>query len=491
MDHFEQIKRVIPTDNIGLLKDMATQVIADSARLEGSIAPETAENLGEQLRLLNSYHSNRIEGHKTGILDIRKALDGTFRPEDHGRYNQQLCAAHVRTEKKMMELVKGNELNPFDTVFLPLLHKHFYNELPPEHQHCHTNGGFTKHKVMPGQFRDKVVSVDGIHQLGPDAEFVPELYTKILHLYSPNNNHGDDRLLAILSSHHRLTWLHPFRDGNGRMTRLHTTAAMAYIGVNQCNLWSLSRAFSREKQNQFAYQVNLQDADSFTDESLADFIMFCLDQCLDQIQFIGRLLNITTMENRIEHYFTKKLPEMSHYMEDAKDLSHTLKNPNITRLMCSIFRSGKISRGEAYEILGVKRKRGGELIKPLIKHGLLLPSSERGPLLFGFPEKAMPEYFQYLYKPSLMFDSDDVSEGMIVKDNNEIKIALKDGFLRRIGPWNDIFQQLLGKKITGEAVLLLTKAIPYTPIIDALYDILNEANKITEKDENPDKKFKP
>ena len=50
---------------IGPLKDMATEVATASAGLEKSIAGVTARTLGERLRLINSYYSNLIEGHKT------------------------------------------------------------------------------------------------------------------------------------------------------------------------------------------------------------------------------------------------------------------------------------------------------------------------------------------------------------------------------------------------------------------------------------------
>ena len=471
MKYFDEIRHVIPRDGIGKLKDLAVQVASESARLEGSVAPDTAKGLGEQLRLLNSYHSNRIEGHKTGILDIRKALNGEFKPGDHGRYNQQLCAAHVVTERYMMDLLRSNELDPFDSSFLPSLHKHFYSELPLEHQYCHSDGGFTNYRVMPGEFRDKLVSVDGAHQLGPEADDVPVLYEEIIQHYIPEKYHGDEKLIAILSSHHRLTWLHPFRDGNGRMVRLHTTAAMANIGINRSNLWSLSRGISRDTKNHFSYEMNLQDADSFTDESLSDFILFCLEQCLDQIQFIGKLLNVTTIEDRIDRYFNHKLPRMS----SLNELQSVLNNGNIARLMSVIFRSGRVSRGEAYSILGVQRKRGGEIIKPLLKNGLLRTESERGPLLFGFPEEAMPEYFPFLYKPSLMVDAEDAMEGILVRDGEDVKIALKDGSLQTIGPWNESFQQLLGKELTQDIIWAIVQNAPFGNIISKLYDIITKS----------------
>jgi hypothetical protein len=246
------------------------------------------------------------------------------------------------------------------------------------------------------------------------------------------------------------------------MVRLHTTAAMASIGVNHCNLWSLSRGFSREKINLFNYQMNLQDADNFTDESLADFVRFCLEQCLDQISFISRLLDITTIESRIEQYLKNKLPQIASIFPGGDELAKVLKREGVIRLLWIVFRSGKMRRGDAYELLGVQRKRGGEIIKLLLKHELLRSTSDRGPLLFGFPEEAMPDYFPYLYKPSLMVDPGETAQGVIVKDGDEIKVAMEDGSLRTIGAWSPSMDYMLGKQADPEIVWRLIRVQPYT-----------------------------
>ena len=57
---------------------MAQEITAASAVLEGKVATDTATALGGQLRLINSYYSNLIEGHKTNIPDIEMALRKEF-----------------------------------------------------------------------------------------------------------------------------------------------------------------------------------------------------------------------------------------------------------------------------------------------------------------------------------------------------------------------------------------------------------------------------
>lgn len=454
MRHLEHLKKVLPSYGIGPLKDAASRVMSESARLEGSVAPETARGLGEQLRLLNAYHSNLIEGVKTGILEIRKALKGQYSPGDAQRYAQELCVAHVHTERMVMERIAAGEADPFAPEFLPWLHTTFYSQLPPEHQFCHSGNGFTEHPVMLGTFRDLPVTVDGENQLGPDAEDVPELFRSLLSLYSPQNHYGDERLLAILSLHHRLAWLHPFRDGNGRMVRLHTTAAMAHAGINTAGLWSLSRGLSRNKNE---YYIHLRFADEFetsrADEHLSDFIELCLEQCLDQIQFVGKLLDLTTFEGRVEAYL-KNLQRRAKALGDEK-LLKVAGRPGLTSLLRETFRNGTITRSRAYAILGVQRKTGAEVLKTLIDKGLLVKGkSQKAPLTCGFPEDAMPTYFPYLFKPSVMRDVEantvvhtEPVEGLLLREGDKAKIATGSGDLLEIGRWQESFTSLLGQRV--------------------------------------------
>lgn len=455
MGTLDHLKKVLPQFDIGRLKDMASQVMTESARLEGSMAVETATTLGDQLRLLNSYHSNLIEGHKTGILDIRKALEGEYSADVEKRYAQELCAAHVVTEREALAQVVAGNADPFALDFLLNLHERFYSQLPPEHQFTHEAGGFADVPVRAGVLRDCFVIVDGNKQLGPAPEDVPEYLEAVLPLYSSMNHHGDEKLLAVLSLHHRLAWIHPFRDGNGRMVRLQTAAAMAQIGINRSGLWSLSRGLSRNKDE---YYVNLRFVDEFdaprADENLSDFIMLCLEQCLDQIQFVSGLLDLNKMEARIESYLVNDLLLRARILGD-KDLASAFDRPSLPSVLHEAFRNGTISRPRIFDLLGVKRKRGTEIIYHLVAQGLLVRgATQKSPFKFGFPEDAMPTYFPYLYKPSIMRDVEDNRvvytapvHGTLLRSGDRAMVARADGTVSEIGPWRPSYAPHLAKRV--------------------------------------------
>ena len=398
-DPLYSLSPVLPgKENMGPLKDMAQAIITASAGLEGRVARETAVALGDRLRLVNSYYSNLIEGHKTSISDIESALHKVFSHNPDKKYAQELCAAHVETERRFVQLVEAQkDRNICDQELLSDIHAAFYANLPDEHLYTHSGGGFTKHSVHPGVIRDVSVSVDGRSPHGPDHRDLPALLKTFANAYDPHHFHGDERLIAMAASHHRLTWLHPFRDGNGRVARLFSGLYLAGAGVNRNNLWSLSRGLSRRKE-QYMFELWATDSPStekgahhFDDDLLADFCRFFFEVCLDQIRFMEDLLRLDEIESRIDWYVEMR----------AKDPKKPLKVP-AGRLLRAVFMRGAVPRGMVAEILNMSARNARRIVSDLLKDNLLYSPSHRAPLTIGLPIHVLPYYFPSLYDPSVI-----------------------------------------------------------------------------------------
>ena len=395
----------LPTEQLGRLKDLAQEVVIAAATLEGRIAKETAQALGDRLRFINSYHSNLIEGHKTTILDIEAALNKDYSEDAHRRYIQELCAAHVKTERAMMQgLLSTPPDNPCGIDFVGRIHRTFYEQLPPRHQFTHDRDGFTNFSVLPGQLRDGAVSLDGgVTTHGPDARQLPRIYEAFSQLYDPGRFHGDERLIAAAASHHRLVWLHPFRDGNGRVGRLFSGLYLAHIGINRGNLWSLSRGFSRDKQ---WYMTNLQSADSpdekgkgFDQAYFADYCLYFLEVCLDQITFMDRILALNRIDARIDGYMRDR--------DKSRGALNPL-DPRAGRLLKALFLQGTVPRGEARSIMGMdhqSERHARRIVSQLVQEGLACSTSHRAPLSIGFPTQVLRYYFPDLIGPEVLGES--------------------------------------------------------------------------------------
>jgi Fic family protein len=325
-------------------------------------------------------------------------LQKNFSENPEKQLAQELCAAHVETEKQFMFKIDTNkQTNLCDPRFLSDLHAAFYAHLPREHQYTHTHEGFTKVSVKPGEFRDVNVSVDGRSFHGPDHSHLPVLIDAFARCYDPDRFHGDERLIAMAASHHRLTWLHPFRDGNGRTARLFSGIYLARIGINRTNLWSLSRGLSRDKKR---YMFELWTTDSpgddqsefyFDDELLVSFCEFFFEICIDQIRFMDSLLKIGQIDSRIDWYVETRA-------KDRRKPLHTASS----KLLRAVFMRGALPRGEAAGILNMSDRNARRIVSTLLQKGLLQSPTHRAPLTIGLPVKVLPYYFPDLYEPAII-----------------------------------------------------------------------------------------
>jgi Fic family protein len=300
------------------------------------------------------------------------------------------------------------EENPPDNIcgfdYLGSIHRRFYEHLPEHHRFTHHSGGFSGIHVHPGQMRDANVSVDQgqtIH--GPDVKELPQKLAEFADLYNPSNFHGDEKLIATAAAHHRLTWLHPFRDGNGRVARLFISFYLSFININKSNLWSINRGFSRNKN---WYMLNLQSADSpdkkgnrFNQELFADFCAFFLETCLDQIAFMDQILDFKRVDARIDGYINER---------DKDRGAERPIDPRSGRLLKALFAQGQIPRGEAGAIMGMDTYSDRQIrrvVSQLIEEGLVESDSHRAPLRIGFPKEVLSHYFPALFDPSVMGDA--------------------------------------------------------------------------------------
>jgi hypothetical protein len=92
---------LLPQDPSGKLREAASRLLTESAKLSGMLHPTTQSRVAELVRHMNSYYSNLIEGHHTHPADIEKALKNDYSTEPAKRALQFESAAHVQVEVLM------------------------------------------------------------------------------------------------------------------------------------------------------------------------------------------------------------------------------------------------------------------------------------------------------------------------------------------------------------------------------------------------------
>jgi Fic family protein len=378
------------------LVELAMKVYADASELAGMVHPITRKEIARLLRHINSYYSNRIEGEHTTPADIEKAVKNEYSADEAKKRLQLLSVAHIEVQKRIDERFDSGEDVPVcSTEFLCWIHKEFYDRVPDSFLKIY-HPDRKEHIIMvPGELRKENVVV-GNH-VPPKWESLPDFLNNFEKVYGSESVFGHKKLITVAASHHRLTWIHPFLDGNGRVSRLFTYAFMRKAGIESHGLWTLSRGLARRAED---YKNMLSGADSsrrgdydgrgnLSEKALTNFSVFFFEVADDQILFMKKLLSLDGLYNRIESYVNRRADNT---LPDEKEL-----RPEAKHILTEVMMRGEISRGEVPRLIGMGERTGNYLVKQLLEEELITSESHRSPLRFHIPAKVVGYYFPELY----------------------------------------------------------------------------------------------
>lgn len=384
----------IPSDRVlngSPLPDRAMELNSLSAKLSGQLAPLTLARLEQYMASVNSYYSNLIEGNATRPHEIRAAQRGDYLADPAKRDLQLESLAHMQVQQWLQVQTPDLE-SLFAPAFVSQLHAEFYQRVPKSLWAIKNEQGKAVGIVVPGQWRQSSVIV-GQH-VPPEHQDLPALLQDFCKTYHPNKFSGDRKLIAVMAAHHRLAWIHPFMDGNGRVGRLFTDAALKAVGLESYGAWCLSRGLARTSAR---YKTLLANADSprrgdtdgrgnLSEQALLAFCEYMLDTAIDQVSYISEILNFSTLRQRIERYVVAR--------NDGRvpGINATLKATAST-LLFTAFQQGEIERAHALELCAMPDRSGRRLLSQLKSEGLLSETSSKSPLRWEIPEHAEPWYF--------------------------------------------------------------------------------------------------
>lgn len=305
----------LESSDLGEYQDKIIELIKADAELNQSIPDSLRSSLEWLLRLVNSYYSNKIEGNPTHPKELLKTQSVNADSSMNGSKNIRELLSHLEVQLKLSR----SDVYPADVVnqdFIKSIHKDFYAGFSEEALIVKNQHGIPAVDevgepilIIPGSYRDKMVLV-GKHE-PPMPDEVGRYMRWIEQMYNPTRIFGTNRLCAAAALHHRLAWVHPFIDGNGRTTRLVTDTYMRCLGYDGYGLWSLARGFARDTD---AYYRALAQADMprqgesdgkgiLSKRGLIYFTKYFIDTALDQVRFFNDLLEPTALKTRMDIYF--------------------------------------------------------------------------------------------------------------------------------------------------------------------------------------------
>jgi Fic family protein len=383
------------------LEELAFELIRRSVALGQSVHPITRSAIVEVVRSMNSYYSNLIEGHNTHPIDIEKALAKDYSSEPGKRALQIESRAHIEVQKLIeTRLHDDPAIAICSSDFLCWIHREFYGRLPAEFRVVRMESGLDV-PLNPGHLRDGEVIVH--RHIPPFSGSLPRFLSRFAE-YEPSRLDPFARIIATAASHHRLAWIHPFFDGNGRVLRLFTHAYLIKTKSDGHGLWMVSRGFARSRDH---YMSALIGADAgrkgdfdgrgnLSNKGLTNFCIFFLKTAIDQAGFMSSLLDLDSMHDRIivfVEYWVR---------QNRWDFLRSIR-AKIGHLLSDIFLRGELSRGEAAAVLSIPERTSRKVLNYLIDQSLLTSAGPGRPVRLGFPVHTIGFYFPKLYPDNIEF----------------------------------------------------------------------------------------
>jgi len=196
------------------------------------------------------------------------------------------------------------------------------------------------------------------------------------------------RIIAIPAAHHRLNYIDPFVDGNGRVSRLMSHAMILRAGIGGSGLWSISRGLARGLRGRQEYKMAMNAADSprsgdldrrgnLSQAALIEFSEWFMKVMLDQIRFSKAVFRLDGIEERYKDL-----------------LVHLGMEPRAIDLAAAVFRFGQLERGEAAAALRVPERTARTTVSKLTKIGFLKSAPPRAHSVWHFPSTIGRSFFR-------------------------------------------------------------------------------------------------
>lgn len=375
------------------LENLAVDLVAKGHQLAAQLHPGIRSEIGALVRSMNCYYSNLIEGHNTHPIDIDRALREDYSEVPAKRALQLEARAHIEVQALLDGVVPDRPPEfanpPTSVAFIREVHREFCSRLPDDLLWVEDTMARERVRVIPGEFRRRHVTVGRHVPVSPGA--IARFLDRFEAAYRTSDLSRVERIIAVPAAHHRMLWIHPFLDGNGRVTRLMSHAMLRDSGLGT-SLWSVSRGLAR---NDADYKRLLMAADgprhgdvdgrgALSESALTEFCEFFLRVCIDQIEFMESLLNPGTLLDRLEGWLTEQV---------AAGTLH----PKSFMLVREALQKGSLDRGRVPDLTGLGERQARTVLSRLLERGVMASAGHRDPVRLVFPGELAERWFPNLY----------------------------------------------------------------------------------------------
>lgn len=268
----------IPFDSDLLELIMKLEVLRNQiAPLE--INPRLFVQVKEIFYMIESLQSARIEGNRTTISDyVSSKFDSSFNPENIREINNIENAIEY-----VNSCFRENENFKISIWFIKELHSIITKDLNIEGS------------KESGKFRTCNVKIKNALHTPPES-FLVNQYMNDLIDWINKDGRMQEQLLKIAIAHHAFTWIHPFDNGNGRMSRILTYSMLKQYNFDMAFLINSTAVFCINRNKYFDM---LQKADENSNESKKAWCEYVLNGLYNEMSKIAKLMQ--------KQFFTEKI----------------------------------------------------------------------------------------------------------------------------------------------------------------------------------------
>ena len=198
------------------------RILEQKKRLDSHrpLPPSVLDKIQQQMEVEYIYNSNAIEGNTLKLRETQLILErgitiGGKSLREH---------LEVRNHPKAIEYIKKLTKRSLRVQDILLLHQIIMKGIEKD----------------AGRFRTAEIRIAGADFTPPPAYDVPHLITQLVDWYNMNPDElRPIELAAIL--HYKLVYIHPFHDGNGRVSRLLMNFALIRNGYPPASILNVDR----------------------------------------------------------------------------------------------------------------------------------------------------------------------------------------------------------------------------------------------------------
>jgi len=366
------------------LTDLAIDLAARSTGFRRSLPDGVTRALADLVRAMNCSYGNLIEGHDTHPVDIERALKSDYSKDAEKRNLQIEARAHIAVQRWIDDGgLDGRAVSPDG---IRETHRRF-GELLTEELLSATNPDTGESIIMvPGEWRQRDVKVGRHIPISPGA--VPRFLKRFEQAYSAG---GKTAAILAAAAHHRLLWIQPFLDGNGRVARLMSHAMLREI-LDTGGIWSIARGLAhgvKEYRTRLAAcdeprRGDLDGRGTLSQDALISLTRFFLETCIDQVKFMEELVQPERLRDRMLIWCEEEIrggrpPQKS------------------GRVLEAVMFRGELPRGDVAALLGATDRHARRITSALLEREVIASDGTRAPLRLNFPAALAPRWMPGLF----------------------------------------------------------------------------------------------